>query len=701
MRQSISPRRSSTAPADSKGRLSPVADGAHTVGGEQESQSASQAEELRRRVVIEGVSPEIDGGRFPAKAILGQRFVVEADVFAEYEPIVSAVLLHRREDDAEWTETPMQQDGEDHQRAEFVATELGTYCYTLEAWINQFETWRRALARKVEARLDVSVELRVGAALVREAAARASGAGADRLTRAASQLAAGQPSRECVRIALSDQLAALMHRYPDRSHGTRYERDLRLTVDPPRALFSSWYELFPRSWASQLGQHGTFRDVESVLPYVAGMGFDVLYLPPIHPIGRTHRKGKNNALTAKPDEPGSPWAIGSEEGGHKSVHPELGTLEDFRHLVATAGDQGLDIALDIAFQCSPDHPYVRDHPRWFRRRPDGGIQYAENPPKKYEDIYPFDFETDDWQALWEELKSVFTFWADQGVRIFRVDNPHTKPFHFWEWTIAEVKREYPDAIFLSEAFTRPRLMERLAKCGFTQSYTYFAWKTTKRAIADYFTELTTSPLKDYFRPNAWPNTPDILTAYLVTGGRRAFIVRLILAATLSAGYGIYGPAFELGERVPAQPGSEEYLNSEKYELKRWDIGRPDSLREIITRLNTIRRANPALQNNDSLRFHSVDDERVICYSKRTASSESVIVTVINLDLRRARSAVVDLPLEEWGIDTRRTYTVRDALNRATMRWRGSRHRITLDPKESPAAILQLHGDAADVKEAPG
>ncbi len=656
--------------------------------------------------MIDGVRPEIDGGRFPAKAILGQRFVVETDVFAEYEPIVSAVLLHRREGDVEWTETPMQQDGEDHQRAEFVVTELGTYCYTLEAWINQFETWRRALARKVEARLDVSVELQVGAALVREAAARASGTGADRLTRAASQLAAGQRPGERVRIALGDQLAALMDRYPDRSRATRYERDLPLTVDPPRALFSSWYELFPRSWASQLGQHGTFRDVESVLPYVAGMGFDVLYLPPIHPIGRTHRKGKNNALTAKPDEPGSPWAIGSEEGGHKSVHAELGTLEDFRHLVARAGDQGLDVALDIAFQCSPDHPYVKEHPQWFKRRPDGGIQYAENPPKKYEDIYPFDFETKDWQALWEELKSIFIFWAKEGVRIFRVDNPHTKPFRFWEWTIAEVKREYPDAIFLAEAFTRPRLMERLAKCGFTQSYTYFAWKTTKVEIADYFTALNTPPLKDYFRPNAWPNTPDILTEYLVSGGRRAFIVRLVLAATLSASYGIYGPAFELGEHMPvaggaaavAGFGSEEYLNSEKYEVKRWDIGRRDSLREIITQVNAIRQANPALQNNDSLRFHTVDDERVICYSKRTANSENVIVTVISLDLRRVRSAVVELPLKEWGIDPRRPYSVRDALNGVTMSWRGPRHLITLDPKESSAAIFQLRGNAVAVKE---
>ena len=661
--------------------------------------TASERSGLRERVVVESVRPEVDGGRFPAKAVIGQRFLVEADVFAEYEPIVSSVLRYRRDGEAEWRETPMQPAGEDHYAGGFIVDQLGVYYYTIEAWIDRFETWRRLLQRKVEARQDVSGELQVGTTLVRDAAARARGSNRKRLEATAARIGGERPARERVRAALGGHLAALMSRNPDRSRSTRYDRELRLTVDPPKAVFSSWYELFPRSWAAEPGRHGTFRDVEAVLPYVAGMGFDVLYLPPVHPIGRTHRKGKNNSLRAKATDPGSPWAIGSEEGGHKSVHPELGTIADFRRLVKRSKEHGLDIALDIAFQCSPDHPYVKEHPEWFRRRPDGSIQYAENPPKKYEDIYPFDFETADWRALWDELKSVFVFWVQQGVHIFRVDNPHTKPFRFWEWVIAEVKRDYPDAMFLAEAFTRPRLMERLAKSGFTQSYTYFAWKTKKDDIREYFAELTSVPLKDYFRPNAWPNTPDILTEYLVTGGRPAFVVRLVLAATLSSSYGIYGPAFELGEHTPAQPGSEEYLNSEKYELKRWDIDRKDSLRGLITRMNTIRRENRALQSNERLSFHPASDEGVICYSKRSDDARNIVLTLVNLDPRHARSAVIELPLEEWGIDPKRPFPVDDLVNDGAGRWRGRRHELRLDPKASPAAIFRLSGKTVEQQHA--
>ena len=661
--------------------------------------TASERSGLRERVVVESVRPEVDGGRFPAKAVIGQRFLVEADVFAEYEPIVSSVLRYRRDGEAEWRETPMQPAGEDHYAGGFIVDQLGVYYYTIEAWIDRFETWRRLLQRKVEARQDVSGELQVGTTLVRDAAARARGSNRKRLEATAARIGGERPARERVRAALGGHLAALMSRNPDRSRSTRYDRELRLTVDPPKAVFSSWYELFPRSWAAEPGRHGTFRDVEAVLPYVAGMGFDVLYLPPVHPIGRTHRKGKNNSLRAKATDPGSPWAIGSEEGGHKSVHPELGTIADFRRLVKRSKDHGLDIALDIAFQCSPDHPYVKEHPDWFRRRPDRSIQYAENPPKKYEDIYPFDFETADWRALWDELKSVFVFWVEQGVHIFRVDNPHTKPFRFWEWVIAEVKRDYPDAMFLAEAFTRPRLMERLAKSGFTQSYTYFAWKTKKDDIREYFAELTSVPLKDYFRPNAWPNTPDILTEYLVTGGRPAFVVRLVLAATLSSSYGIYGPAFELGEHTPAQPGSEEYLNSEKYELKRWDIDRKDSLRGLITRMNTIRRENRALQSNERLSFHPASDEGVICYSKRSDDARNIVLTLVNLDPRHARSAVIELPLEEWGIDPKRPFPVDDLVNDGAGRWRGRRHELRLDPKASPAAIFRLSGKTVEQQHA--
>ena len=661
------------------------------VGAPPDASVRPTGADLRERVVVESVRPEVDGGRFPAKAVVGQRFVVEADIFAEYEPIVSSVLRYRRDGEAGWRETPMQPAGEDHYAGAFLVDQLGTYHYNIEAWIDRFETWRRLLRRKVEARQDVSGELQIGAALVRDAAVRARGSERKQLETTAARVGGERPAHERARAALAGQLAALMSRHPDRSRSTRYDRELRLTVDPPKAVFSAWYELFPRSWAPEPGRHGTFRDLEAVLPYVAGMGFDVLYLPPVHPIGRTHRKGKNNSLRAKATDPGSPWAIGSEEGGHKSVHPQLGTLADFRRLVKRTKEHGLDIALDIAFQCSPNHPYVKEHPEWFRRRPDGSIQYAENPPKKYEDIYPFDFETADWRALWDELKSVFVFWVKQGVHIFRVDNPHTKPFRFWEWVIAEVKRDYPDVMFLSEAFTRPRLMERLAKSGFTQSYTYFAWKTKKDDIREYFAELTSAPLKDYFRPNAWPNTPDILTEYLVTGGRPAFVVRLVLAATLSSSYGIYGPAFELGEHTPAQPGSEEYLNSEKYELKRWDIERKDSLRGLITRINAIRRENRALQSNERLSFHAAGNKHVICYSKRTEDARNIVVTVVNLDPKRARSAVILMPLEEWGIDPKRAFPVEDLLNETKSRWRGKRHELTLDPKASPVAIFRLSG----------
>jgi starch synthase (maltosyl-transferring) len=478
-----------------------------------------------------------------------------------------------------------------------------------------------------------------------------------------------------------------MARWPDRRRAVRYRRELAVEAAPARAGFSAWYEMFPRSAAPEPGRHGTFADVEARLPYVAGMGFDILYLPPVHPIGRTNRKGKNNALLASPDDPGSPWAIGSEEGGHKAVHPQLGTLAGFRRLVEKAKEFGIEIALDIALQCSPDHPYVKEHPEWFRWRPDGTIQYAENPPKKYEDIYPLDFETRDWRALWEEVLSIFLFWMEQGVRIFRVDNPHTKPFRFWEWLIAQLKRVRPDVILLSEAFTRPKIMYHLAKLGFTQSYTYFAWRNSKWELTEYFRELTQPPVVDFFRPNVWPNTPDILTEYLQRGGRPAFAVRLVLAATLCANYGIYGPAFELCESVAREPGSEEYLNSEKYEIKYWDLTRPDSLAGLITRVNAIRRENPALHSDRSLRFHYVDNEQIICYSKRSRDGANTIVTVVNLDPHHVQAGFVDIPVDEWGVAE--TYTVRDLLDGAEYRWQGRRNYVELDPQRRPAHILRL------------
>jgi starch synthase (maltosyl-transferring) len=451
-------------------------------------------------------------------------------------------------------------------------------------------------------------------------------------------------------------------------------------VDPVKARFSSWYELFPRSL-------GTFRDVIAHLPYVAELGFDVLYLPPIHPIGATARKGKNNAVAAAPGDVGSPWAIGAREGGHKAIHPELGNFDDFALLVEKANELNISIALDIAFQCSPDHPYVKAHPKWFRRRPDGTVQYAENPPKKYQDIYPFDFESEEWPELFDELKSVFEFWISKGVKIFRVDNPHTKPFALWEYVIPGIKASHPEVIFLSEAFTRPRIMHRLAKVGFSQSYTYFTWRNTKQELTEYLTELASEDEREYFRPNLWPNTPDILHATLQQGGRAAFIARLVLAATAGASYGIYGPAFELMEHVPREPGSEEYLNSEKYEIKRWDVDRADSLRTLIARLNRIRKENPALQSDWSLKFHGIDNDRLICFSKK--EGDNLVLVIVSLDPRYVQSGWTSLDLDELGLSSDQSFQVDDLLGGGQYAWRGARNYVELNPHALPAHVLRI------------
>ncbi|HVS01241.1 MAG TPA: alpha-amylase family glycosyl hydrolase, partial [Thermoanaerobaculia bacterium] len=469
----------------------------------------------------------------------------------------------------------------------------------------------------------------------------------------------------------------------------RYPRVLPAVVDPPLARFGAWYELFPRSASPDPQRHGTFRDVEARLPYVQELGFDVLYLPPIHPIGETHRKGKNNTLTPEADDVGSPWAIGGAAGGHKAIHPQLGTLEDFRRLVAAARERGIEIALDVAFQCSPDHPYVRQHPDWFRQRPDGSIQYAENPPKKYQDIYPFDFETPSWRELWEELESVFEHWIAQGVTVFRVDNPHTKALPFWEWAIGELKESHPEVILLSEAFTRPRVLYYLAKAGFSQSYNYFPWRTTKHDLTTYFTELTQTEVAEYTRANLWPNTPDILTEQLQHGGRPGFMQRLVLAATLGASYGIYGPSFELMEATPREPGSEEYLDSEKYQRRVWDLEGEGSLRHFIARVNAIRRANPALHQDRSLRFHPVANEALVAYSKVSREAANAILVVVNLDPHHPQAGWLDLDLAELGVEGERSFQVHDLLIGARYLWQGARNHVSLDPQTVPAAIYRI------------
>jgi starch synthase (maltosyl-transferring) len=642
----------------------------------------------RRRVVIEGIVPQIDGGRFAIKRIVGDEVTVEADVFADGHEELAVLLQFRQDGEIAWHELPMQSIYNDRWRASFTVNQLGRHFYRVDAWVDRFQTWRHDLEKRAAAGQDLHVDLLIGAALVKAAATRAGGSDRERLTEFAARIAGEgsfQSADQAARFAVAEHgdLLTFMERYADRSLQVT-SHELAITVEDERAAFSAWYELFPRSYGKELGRHGTLQDVIAHLPYVAGMGFDVIYLPPIHPIGTAFRKGKNNAVSAESGDVGSPWAIGGSEGGHKSIHPELGTFDDFHALVVAAADRSIEIALDVAFQCSPDHPYVREHPGWFRSRPDGTIQYAENPPKKYQDIYPFDFECEDWQALWKELTSVFLFWIEHGVRVFRVDNPHTKPFAFWEYCISEVKRVRPDAIFLSEAFTRPKIMYRLAKLGFTQSYTYFTWRNNKQELIEYFTELSQPALADVFRPNLWPNTPDILHAYLQTGGRPAFVTRAILAATLGANYGIYGAAFELLEHVPREPGSEEYLNSEKYELKRWEIEHPDSLRDLLTRLNRIRREHAALQRNGNVTFHAIDCDELLAFSKRTAAGDDNVLVVVNLDPHHAHSGWLELPPDFAG-----HCEAVDLLTNATFHWQTPRVYIELNPQATDAQVFHL------------
>jgi starch synthase (maltosyl-transferring) len=647
-----------------------------------------EATDGRRRVAITDVTPAIDCGRYAIKRALGEEVTVEAAVFTDGHDLVRAMLRYRHQSEADWHELPMEPTAApDHFTTSFQVDELGRYYYGVQGWVDQYDTWCRDMRKRIEAEQDVRVDLLIGAQLVRAAATRASGADAQKLAQAADTLASDRGATVRTLAALDPDLVRLVRDYPDRARQTIYDRELPVVVDRERARFSAWYEMFPRSCATEPGQHGTFADCARRLPYVASMGFDVLYLPPIHPIGTAFRKGKNNAAQAEPGDTGSPWAIGSEAGGHQAIHSELGTQEDFDRLVEQARSHGIEIALDVALQCSPDHPYVKDHPEWFRQRPDGTIQYAENPPKKYQDIYPIDFETDHWHELWTELKSIFTFWIAHGVRIFRVDNPHTKPFAFWQWLIEEVKHEYPDVIFLAEAFTRPQVMYELAKRGFTQSYTYFSWRNTSYELRKYFTELTHTDLREFFRPNLWPNTPDILPEYLQTGGRAAFMTRLVLAATLGASYGIYGPAFELCEGRPREPGSEEYLNSEKYQIVPWDLSRGDNLAELIGRINHIRRDNPALQSDGSLEFHETTNEQLLCYSKWAEGN--LIVLVVNLDPYHKHSGWVTVPAERLELEPDKPYQVHDLLSDARYLWHGERNYVELDPRVVPAHVFRV------------
>jgi starch synthase (maltosyl-transferring) len=638
----------------------------------------------KKRVVIEGVEPEIDAGRYAIKRIEGDTVPVEADVFADGHDRVMAWLLFRREDAQEWQQVKMVPLGNDRWRAAFTVGKPGRYRYTIAGSIDRFGTWRGDLEKRIAAGQDIAVDLLNGASIVEDALKLARDPDAGALKRWAAALKAQKTE-----AALDPDLAALMEKYADPQLQSLYDRELGVTVDRERAGFSAWYEMFPRSASPQPGRHGTFKDCEARLGYISELGFDVLYLPPIHPIGQSFRKGKNNSVQAESGDVGSPWAIGSNEGRHTAIHSQLGTLADLQSLIGKVKQIGMEVALDIAFQCSPDHPWVKEHPQWFKKRADGTIQYAENPPKKYQDIYPLDFESSDWEGLWDGLKGVFSYWAEQGIRIFRVDNPHTKAFPFWEWVIDEIKREYPDALFLAEAFTRPRVMQRLAKLGFSQSYTYFTWRNTKQELTEYLTELTTTKVKEYLRPNFWPNTPDILPEVLQIGGRPAFVSRVILAATLSGNYGIYGPAFELGENIPVKPGGEEYLNSEKYELKHWDLDSPSSLRALLAQLNRCRRENAALRRTGGLHFHDTDNHSLVAYSKRSDDGSNVVLTVVNLDFANTQAGWVNLALDQLGISDGETFQVHDQLTGNRYFWRGARNYVELSPSKMPAHLFRV------------
>ncbi|HEV7922652.1 MAG TPA: alpha-1,4-glucan--maltose-1-phosphate maltosyltransferase [Thermoanaerobaculia bacterium] len=634
----------------------------------------------RSRVIIEGITPQVDGGRFPAKRVVGDVVQLEADIFADGHDVLSAIVIHHHQSEKKPREVRLIPLVNDRWRAEITVEQLGFHFFTIEAWVDHFLTWHRDLSKRVAAgQADLDVQLAIGLELIRAAAKNAASRDRRKLEVFIRMLEGEDKLEDKIDEMWSADLLTLMWRNAPRHFATRYPCELAIEVDRKKAAFSSWYELFPRS-------SGTLRDVEAELPRIARLGFDVLYLPPIHPIGRSHRKGKNNKVAAEADDVGSPWAIGGEEGGHKEIHPGLGTMEDFERLVSAANAHGIELALDIAFQVSPDHPYVKAHPEWFLARPDGTIQYAENPPKKYQDIYPFHFESDDWQALWRELRDVFTFWIGKGVRIFRVDNPHTKPLPFWAWCIAELRREHPDVLFLAEAFTRPKIMYWLAKAGYSQSYTYFAWRNTAHEIREYFEEITRPPVSDFFRPNAWPNTPDILTEYLQFGGRPAFIVRLILAATLCSNYGIYGPPYERMVAAPREAGSEEYLDSEKYEIKQWPAS-DDDLSELIGLVNKIRHQNAPLQQNATLRFHETTNDQLVCYSK--TAGENAILVIANVDPHNTQSGYVVLDLEALHVDSTRAFQVHDLLSGARHSWTGPRNFVQLNPHVVPAHIFRI------------
>jgi starch synthase (maltosyl-transferring) len=649
---------------------------------------ATKTKQTFAKLVVERLRPAVDAGRYAVKRTLGDRLVVEATVYKDGHDLVAGRVRYRGPGDDRWRTAPMAYERDfDRLRGEITPDRLGRWTFTVEAWTDRFGSWRTELEKKVAVELDVDLELVEGAMLVTEAARAARGVARSELEDAAAVLRGTErPQAARIRVALDPALFDAIQRHLPPADLTEHPWSSSAVVDAPVAAFAAWYEMFPRSQAARPGVHGTFGDAERQLPRLAELGFDVVYLPPIHPIGRTHRKGKNNTLTPGPDDPGSPWAIGGPEGGHTAVHPDLGTVQDFERFVHRANALGLEVALDYALQCSPDHPWVLEHPDWFHVRPDGSIKYAENPPKRYEDIYPLNFWCENYPALWAACRDILLFWIERGVRTFRVDNPHTKPFAFWAWMIAEIQRDHPDTVFLSEAFTRPARMQGLAKIGFTQSYTYFTWRNTPWEVREYLTELTQSEPAEYFRPNFFVNTPDILHEYLQTGGRPAFRVRLVLAATLSPLYGMYS-GFELCDNMPARRGSEEYLNSEKYEIRTRDWNAPGNLNDEIARINRIRREHPALQRLTNVTFYESENPEILFYGKH-APDDEILVTV-NLDPHHPQATMVHVPVEALGLGHDVPYQVEDLLTGARYTWQGSRNFVRLDPTQQVAHVFRV------------
>lgn len=642
----------------------------------------------QRRVVIENVFPEINCGQHAAKRVVGQKFEVSADILADGHDVLNAHIKFKHQKAKSWNYAPMMLGENDSWSGSFVVEKQGLYEYTVEAWVDYPLTWQHNIERKIDDGQQVNVELEDGIQYLKEAKKKSK---ADK--EYLDQLIAAFKNREeygfAIKEAQSEKLHDIFWNNPSKQFATTYDKLLPLYVDRKKALYSTWYEFFPRSTAKKAGEHGTFKDVLDVIPYVKKQGFDVIYFPPIHPIGTAHRKGKNNTTNALPGDVGVPWAIGNKAGGHKDILPELGSLEDFKEVIRVAGESGIEIAMDFALQCSPDHPYVKEHPSWFKWRPDGTVQYAENPPKKYQDIYPIYFESEDWENMWEEFVGITLYWNKLGIKIFRVDNPHTKPFGFWEYLIAEVKQVDPDVLFLSEAFTKPKTMQRLAKIGFTQGYTYYTWRNSKAELIEYMTELTKGPMKDYFRPNFWPNTPDINPWMLQGGNENLYIVRHMMAATLSSNFGMYGPVYEQIEHAPVI-GKEEYLNSEKYEIRHWDWSKTTKLSALIAKINRIRKDHPALQETNNIDFCQIENDRILAYFKQSQDETDNMLFVVNLDPYNRQGGWVQVPKFKLGLKNEQPIRVTDLITGNSYIWNQEWNYVELDPYQIPYHIFSIH-----------